>query len=73
MTLLDRLTYVGDEEGPSFGEKLLSINWILVLLLTLLAGVGLAMLYSAASGSFEPWASRQATTWPASCGPSPET
>ncbi|MCA8934422.1 MAG: rod shape-determining protein RodA [Rhodospirillaceae bacterium] len=60
MTLLDRLTYVGDEEGPSFGEKLLSINWILVLLLTLLAGVGLAMLYSAASGSFEPWASRQA-------------
>ena len=59
MTLLDRLIYVGEEEGPRLTEKLLSINWVLVLLITLLAGVGFAMLYSAGHGSFDPWASRQ--------------
>jgi len=42
------------------GRKLLEINWGLILLLTLLAGVGCAMLYSAAGGSIEPWAERQA-------------
>jgi rod shape determining protein RodA len=44
----------------SLGEKLLSINWTLVLLLTIVACVGFAMLYSAANGSWHPWASRQA-------------
>jgi rod shape determining protein RodA len=42
------------------GRKLLEINWGLVLLLSLLAGVGCVMLYSAAGGSIEPWAERQA-------------
>jgi len=42
------------------GRKLLEINWGLVLLLAMLAGVGCAMLYSAAGGSIEPWAERQA-------------
>ena len=32
----------------------------MILLLCLVAGVGLAMLYSAANGSWEPWAMRQA-------------
>lgn len=41
-------------------EKLLNINWGLVLLLTVVAGVGFAMLYSAANGSWYPWASKQA-------------
>ncbi|MGO8918147.1 MAG: rod shape-determining protein RodA [Stellaceae bacterium] len=45
---------------PSFAEKLWNINWGLVLLLTLLAGVGFATLYSAANGSWQPWAAKQA-------------
>lgn len=40
-------------------QKVWQLNWGLVLLLTLIAGVGFAMLYSAANGSMEPWASRQ--------------
>ncbi len=41
-------------------DKLWQINWGLVLLLSVTAGVGLIMLYSAANGSLEPWATRQA-------------
>ncbi|MBT5898446.1 MAG: FtsW/RodA/SpoVE family cell cycle protein, partial [Rhodospirillaceae bacterium] len=40
-------------------QKLVQINWLLVILITLIAGVGFAMLYSAANGSIDPWASRQ--------------
>jgi len=43
----------------SLGERVARINWTLVLLLSLIAGVGIAALYSAAGGSFAPWASRQ--------------
>jgi rod shape determining protein RodA len=39
--------------------KIWQINWSLVVLLLVLAGIGFAMLYSAAGGAFEPWASRQ--------------
>jgi rod shape determining protein RodA len=35
------------------------INWTLVLLVSLIAGIGFAMLYSAANGEYEPWALRQ--------------
>jgi rod shape determining protein RodA len=47
---------------PSFGltTKLFQISWLYVLLLCLLAGVGYAALYSAAGGSSEPYASKQA-------------
>jgi rod shape determining protein RodA len=45
---------------PSIAEKLWNINWGLVLLLAVIAGVGFAMLYSAANGSWQPWAGRQA-------------
>ena len=44
----------------SLGEKLWQINWTLIVLATAIAGVGFAMLYSAANGSIDPWASRQA-------------
>jgi len=44
----------------SFGQKLLHIHWFFVLLLCLTAGIGITMLYSAANGNLEPWASRQA-------------
>lgn len=45
--------------GMSFRQKFLNINWGLVALVTLMACVGFAALYSAAGGSFSPWASRQ--------------
>jgi rod shape determining protein RodA len=40
-------------------DKLLSINWGLVLLIGLVASIGFAMQYSAAGGNLEPWAGRQ--------------
>jgi rod shape determining protein RodA len=43
----------------TLGQKLADVNWLLVLLLCLVAGVGFAMLYSAGNGSYSPWASRQ--------------
>ncbi len=39
--------------------KFSQINWTLVLLVSLIAGIGFAMLYSAANGEYEPWALRQ--------------
>jgi rod shape determining protein RodA len=42
-------------------DKIRSIQWGLVLLLALISGIGIAMLYSAANGSMQPWASRQLT------------
>lgn len=41
-------------------SKLAQVNWLIVSLILLLGGLGVAMLYSAAGGSFDPWASRQA-------------
>ncbi len=43
----------------TLGRKLISINWLLVLLISMVAAVGFAMLYSAANGSMSPWAERQ--------------
>ena len=43
----------------SFAERIWQINWPLVLLISAVACVGFAMLYSAANGNYEPWASRQ--------------
>ncbi|MDP6883743.1 MAG: rod shape-determining protein RodA, partial [Rhodospirillales bacterium] len=40
-------------------QKVWHIHWMFVLLLSATAGIGFAMLYSAAGGSFDPWASRQ--------------
>lgn len=45
----------------TLGEKIWQINWVLILLTTLVASTGFAMLYSAANGSMDPWASRQMT------------
>jgi rod shape determining protein RodA len=44
----------------SVADKLYEVNWGLVLLITIIAGVGVAMLYSVAGGSWDPWASKQA-------------
>ena len=50
-----------DSEAPrqKIALKLLGINWGLLLLLTCIAGIGFAMLYSAANGHWQPWASKQ--------------
>lgn len=49
-----------DPQTIPLGRKLLLLNWGLVVLLGLTAAIGFAMLYSAANGSIEPWAIRQA-------------
>lgn len=49
----------------TLGEKLWQINWTLVLLTCAVGVTGFAMLYSAANGSFDPWASRQAVRFAA--------
>jgi rod shape determining protein RodA len=53
-----------DLSGPrnprlKFAQKLAQISWGLILLVLALGGTGVAMLYSAADGNMEPWASRQ--------------
>ena len=45
--------------GMTLMQKLGAMSWGLVALLMLTAGLGFAMLYSAANGSLEPWAMRQ--------------
>lgn len=40
-------------------QKIWQLNWGMMLLLCLVAGIGFAMLYSAGKGSFHPWASAQ--------------
>jgi rod shape determining protein RodA len=47
------------ESPSSLAQKIRQINWMIVLLLCAIAGIGFAMLYSAANGSLDPWASRQ--------------
>ena len=49
----------GTQGRMTIGQKLGEANWMLVLLVTLIASVGFAMLYSAANGSVDPWMSRQ--------------
>ena len=43
----------------TLADKFRGIQWGLLLLLAMIAGIGFAMLYSAANGEVEPWASRQ--------------
>lgn len=48
-----------DNPEMTLQQKLWQVNWGLLLLIAMVAGVGLAMLYSAANGSWKPWASGQ--------------
>lgn len=43
-------------DDMSFKQRVLHINWLLLLLTLLLGGIGVAMLYSAAGGNWLPWA-----------------
>ena len=54
------MTPMGSKQKKvTLGEKLLQLNWSLVLLVTAVASIGFAMLYSAAHGSAEPWMTAQ--------------
>lgn len=44
---------------PSYGYRVRELYWPLVGLIVLLNLIGIAMLYSAAKGNMDPWASRQ--------------
>ena len=48
--------YAAAKRTWSFADKLLEVNWGLLLIITLCACAGFAMLYSVANGSFHPWA-----------------
>ena len=48
--------YAAQRRALSLGEKLLEINWGLVLLITVIACFGFAMMYSVAGGRLSPWA-----------------
>ncbi len=57
------ITFRSDGLNPpelTFGQKLASMNWLLVVLVTLIAATGCLMLYSAANGDWSPWAYRHA-------------
>jgi rod shape determining protein RodA len=51
--------YVAARRPLTYSEKLLEINWGFLLLITIIASAGFAMLYSIAGSSFEPWAAPQ--------------
>lgn len=51
--------YAAARRTLSTVDKLFEVNWGLVLLITIIASVGFAMLYSVAGGSFSPWAGKQ--------------
>ena len=48
-----------DRAHMTVWQKLWQVHWLFVLLLCATAGIGFAMLYSAAGGNVDPWASRQ--------------
>jgi rod shape determining protein RodA len=43
----------------SLADKFRGVQWGLVIIIAAISGIGFAMLYSAANGSLQPWASRQ--------------
>jgi len=51
--------YAAAKRTLSIADKLMEVNWGLVLLITLCATAGIAMLYSVAGGQMQPWALSQ--------------
>src|SRR5947207_14279404 len=43
----------------TLADKFRGVQWGLVIVVAAISGIGFAMLYSAANGSLQPWASRQ--------------
>lgn len=52
-------TFSARDPDMTLSQKLWQMSWGLVLLTTLISVIGFAMLYSAANGNADPWASRQ--------------
>ena len=50
---------VGSAPGLRLTQRIRQIPWSLVILVTMVASIGFAMLYSAANGNWQPWASKQ--------------
>ena len=46
------------DKSQSLWARLHHVNWGLMLVIIAITGIGVACLYSAAGGSFSPWASR---------------
>ncbi|TVR98868.1 MAG: rod shape-determining protein RodA [Rhodospirillales bacterium] len=57
-----------DRQQLTLAQKFGQVRWTLLLLLTGIAGIGAAMLYSAANASFEPWAIRHIARFVISVG-----
>ena len=51
--------YAAAKRTLSAADKLLEVNWGLVLLIVLIGCAGIAMLYSVAGGHLQPWALKQ--------------
>src|SRR5476651_1360838 len=51
--------YAAAKRTSTFVDKLLEVNWGLVLLICMIGCAGIAMLYSVAGARFEPWALKQ--------------
>jgi len=51
--------YAAARRTLTLGEKMLEVNWGLVLLIAVVACIGLAMQYSVAGGHLQPWAQPQ--------------
>ena len=56
------------KRNVTLADKLLEVNWGLVLLITVIACAGFAMLYSVAGGHFSPWATPQIIRFIVGCG-----
>jgi rod shape determining protein RodA len=50
---------VGSPPGLRLSQRIRQIPWSLVILVTMVASIGFAMLYSAANGNADPWMDRQ--------------
>ena len=54
-----RWSFKARGEEKTLGERLISLNWFVVLLIAGLAAAGVAMQYSVAGGDMQPYAARQ--------------
>ncbi|MEL6299153.1 MAG: rod shape-determining protein RodA [Pseudomonadota bacterium] len=61
-------TFENPNDSIPIGRKLLQLNWLVMLLLCVLASIGIVALYSVAGGSFSPWAERHAMRFIAGMG-----
>jgi rod shape determining protein RodA len=59
---------VGSAPSLRFSQRIRQIPWSLLILITMVASIGFAMLYSAAGGDVEPWMNRQMVRFAAGIG-----